>query len=193
MKTLRLCILLAVLQLLLVLVSWLLTAAMPDLAMRSLLSPEGIRWFFGHFTENIAQPLLVWLILFYIAFISYRHGGLQRALSSLIRGERLMLRHRSGLWLVLWVFLIMVISLLLLVVLPRSVLTSVTGDLFPSSFSAALIPSLAFILFVSSVTFSVVTGQMRQFRRPYKGRFSVWLLVYVLGMTLYQSLRFVFG
>ena len=100
MKVLRLCILLIVLQLLLVLVSWLLTAAMPDLAMRSLLSPEGIRWFFGHFTENIAQPLLVWLILFHIAFIAYRQGGLQHALSSLIRGERLMLRHRSGLWLV---------------------------------------------------------------------------------------------
>ena len=44
---------LGVFQIILILVSWLITAAMPELFVRSLLSSEGIRWFFGQFTSNI--------------------------------------------------------------------------------------------------------------------------------------------
>ena len=50
-------------QCVLVLVSWLQTAAMPETFPRTLLNAEGIRWFFGRFTENLMQPMLVWLLL----------------------------------------------------------------------------------------------------------------------------------
>ena len=39
----------------------------------------------------------------------------------------------------------------------------------------------------------MATGQMRNFRRPYQSRLSIWLLAYVLLMQLYHSLRFVVG
>ena len=182
MKVVRLCIVLGALQVLLVLASWLVTAVMPETSVRSLLSPEGIRWFFGHFTENMAQPLLVWIVLLYVAFNAYRRAGLQHAMSLLLKGERLMLRQRSALWLVL-----------MLIVLPNPLLASVTGSLFPSSFSSAFIPIVAFLVFIGSITYAMATGQFRNFRRPYQSRLSVWLLVYILAMQLYQSLRFVFG
>ena len=188
MKVVRLCIVLGVLQVLLVLASWLVTAVMPETSVRSLLSPEGIRWFFGHFTENMAQPLLVWFILLYVAFNAYRRAGLQHAMSLLLKGERLMLRQRSALWLVLIVAVIV-----MLIVLPNPLLASVTGSLFPSSFSSAFIPIVAFLVFIGSITYAMATGQFRNFRRPYQSRLSVWLLVYILAMQLYQSLRFVFG
>ena len=54
---------LALAEVMLILVSWLLTAAVPEASMRSLLSSEGIRWFFGHFSDNLATPVLVWLLL----------------------------------------------------------------------------------------------------------------------------------
>lgn len=190
MKVVRLCIVLGVLQVLLVLASWLVSAVMPDTSMRSLLSPEGVRWFMGCFTQNMAQPLLVWLVLFYIAFNAYRLGGLQHAMSSLLRGERLMLRQRSALWLVLIIIVAIIAVLLMLIVLPNPILSSVTGSLFPSSFSSALIPILAFILFIGSVTYAMATGQ---FRKPYQSRFALWLLLYILFMQFYQSLRFVLG
>ena len=48
-------------QIVLVLASWLITAAMPDVFPRSLLSPEGIRWFFGNVGEDAkAARQLVW-------------------------------------------------------------------------------------------------------------------------------------
>ena len=177
MKVVRLCIVLGALQVLLVLASWLVTAVMPETSVRSLLSPEGIRWFFGHFTENMAQPLLVWIVLLYVAFNAYRRAGLQHAMSLLLKGERLMLRQRSALWLVLIVVGAIVAVIVMLIILPNPLLASVTGSLFP----------------IGSITYAMATGQFRNFRRPYQSRLSIWLLVYILAMQLYQSLRFVFG
>ena len=55
-------LLLVVAELLLVLLSWLLSAMMTE-GVRSMLSSEGIRWFFGSFSEVVQTPLLVWLLL----------------------------------------------------------------------------------------------------------------------------------
>ena len=63
-------------QIVLVLASWLITAAMPDVFPRSLLSTEGIRWFFGTFTANLQSPWLVWLLLISIAWGTLRASGL---------------------------------------------------------------------------------------------------------------------
>lgn len=69
-------------QIVLVLASWLITAAMPDVFPRSLLSPEGIRWFFGTFTANLQSHWLVWLLLISIAWGTLRASGL---LNTIIR------------------------------------------------------------------------------------------------------------
>jgi len=61
-------IILVVAQLMIILLSWLLSAALPDLSVHSLLSSEGIRWFFGQFSSNIATPLTAWLIVAVIAY-----------------------------------------------------------------------------------------------------------------------------
>ena len=52
----------AILQVALFLVSWLITAASPETTVRSLLSNEGIRWFFGSVVDNVASPPLVWIV-----------------------------------------------------------------------------------------------------------------------------------
>ena len=53
-----LCFVLVIAEVLLVIVSWLLSAAMME-GVRSLLSSEGVRWFFGSFTMIVASPLLM--------------------------------------------------------------------------------------------------------------------------------------
>ena len=59
-------ILLLIAQVLLVLVSWLLSASMTE-GVHSLLSSEGIRWFVGQYVNMLASPLLVWLLLLSMA------------------------------------------------------------------------------------------------------------------------------
>ncbi len=62
---------LMVLQLLTVFGSWLVTAAFPDVNINSLLSGRGFRWFVGQFTNNLKCDMLVWLLLFSVAWGVY--------------------------------------------------------------------------------------------------------------------------
>ena len=180
-------------QLLVVLVSWLIPAAMPDIAMHSLLSSEGLRWFFGRFTSNLAHPFLVWFILLYVACVAYRQSGLQHALTSIVRGERLLLRQRTALWLVLAELVIILCVIIGLAFVPHAMLLSVTGALFPSSFAASLGPLAAFTLFIVSVSYAAANGQLRHLSHPVNNHVAHWLLVYILAMQLWQSILFVFS
>ena len=67
-------------EVLLILVSWLLSATMTE-GVRSLLSTEGIRWFFGQFTSMQASPWLVWLLLLSVAWGSVSGSGLIASLT----------------------------------------------------------------------------------------------------------------
>lgn len=196
-------------QLALILLSWLITAAFPELPIRSLLSSEGVRWFFGSFTANQLTPLLAWFITavmavgacvrsrLWAAFCTKMSGLLHRRDSTDGR-QGLHYRERIGLRLALAEFMVYVVIMLLLTVVPHAILLSVTGELFPSAFSSSLIPSLSFVLIVMSLSYGVASGTVDSVARMH------WVLVggleagarivpaYVIGVQLYMSLLYVF-
>lgn len=189
---------LALAMLLLVFLSWIITAAMPDMPLRSLLSAEGIRWFFGHFVDNLQTPLLVWMVLATIAYGALREGGLLSAVLHLRNrmkeyGERIALR------IVMAELVIFFIIMALLTLVPGAVLLSVTGSLYPSSFSQSLVPAVCFALSVMGATYGVVSGRLHTlgdvFHSLTSGFDSVgkWFVIYVLAAELYFSIGFVFG
>ena len=106
-------------ELILILVSWLLSATMTE-GVRSLLSGEGVRWFFGSFTDMVASPWLVWLLVVAMAGgCLWRSGLLHRSQS----GYRERMAFRTALaFLVLYVGVI-----LMLTIVPHAVLLSATG------------------------------------------------------------------
>ena len=69
------CVAFGVAELLLVILSWLLSATRLE-GVRSLISSEGIRWFVGEFTYTLASPLLVWLLLVLVALGCLQRSGL---------------------------------------------------------------------------------------------------------------------
>ena len=99
---------LAALQILLILVSWIVSSATQQTYVHSLLSSEGIRWFMGRFSENLATPVLVWLLVAAIAYGVLRTSGLAQAIADLIHGKRPSYRQRFALT-VSMVLLILVI------------------------------------------------------------------------------------
>ncbi len=99
-------------QIVLVLASWLITAAMPEVFPRSLLSPEGIRWFFGTFTANLQSPWLVWLLLISIAWGTLRASGL-------LNYDHKVYRQRNALRLVCLEFVLFIGVMLLLTLIPQ--------------------------------------------------------------------------
>ncbi|MBW4897700.1 ABC transporter permease [Prevotella denticola] len=196
-------------QLALILLSWLITAAFPELPIRSLLSSEGVRWFFGSFTANQLTPLLAWFITaamavgacvrsrLWAAFCTKMSGLLHRRDSTDGR-QGLHYRERIGLRLALAEFMVYVIIMLLLTVVPHAILLSVTGELFPSAFSSSLIPSLSFVLIVMSLSYGVASGTVDSVARMHRvlvGGLEVGARIvpaYIIGVQLYMSLLYVF-
>ena len=196
-------------QLALILLSWLITAAFPELPIRSLLSSEGVRWFFGSFTANQLTPLLAWFITaamavgacvrsrLWAAFCTKMSGLLHRRDSTDGR-QGLHYRERIGLRLALAEFMVYVVIMLLLTVVPHAILLSVTGELFPSAFSSSLIPSLSFVLIVMSLSYGVASGTVDSVARMHRvlvGGLEAGVRIvpaYVIGVQLYMSLLYVF-
>ena len=184
---------LVVAQLLLILVSWFVTAAWPDVPMRSLLSSEGIRWLFGSFAQNLLTPLLAWLLLGSIAYGAVVSSGLTEL------HRPFTYRQRSALRFVALEALLFVVVLLLLTLIPQAPLLSATGQLFPSAFSDGLVPFLCFAVTVMAITFGLTTGRLNTLSDVVRsltvgfGKWATLWLLYVLGMEFYASFCYFWG
>ena len=142
-----------VLQILVILGSWFVTVMFPTLPVRSMLSSEGIRWFLGQYTSNLASPLLVWLVLAGMTYGALRSSGLSRAIMYF---SNISYRQRFALKVVVAELVFFAIVLFLMTFLPQAILLSVTGELFPSSFSRSLIPIVCFLLTLFSITYGLI-------------------------------------
>ena len=201
---------LLVAQLALILLSWLVTAAFPELPMRSVLSSEGIRWFFGSFVSNQLSPLLIYFIMAVMAVGACVRSRLYDALRETLSNTRSSLttssnhqhkvhyREKVGLRIALVEFIVYVIIMVLLTAIPHAILLSVTGQLFPSSFSSSFIPSLSLIIIIMSLTYGVASGTIDSVAKMHKvlvGGLEVGsrlVPTYVVGIQLYMSIRYVF-
>ena len=197
-------------QLALILLSWLVTAAFPELPMRSVLSSEGIRWFFGSFVSNQLSPLLIYFIMAVMAVGACVRSRLYDALRETLSNTRSSLttssnhqhkvhyREKVGLRIALFEFIVYVIIMILLTAIPHAILLSVTGQLFPSSFSSSFIPSLSLIIIIMSLTYGVASGTIDSVAKMHKvlvGGLEVGsrlVPTYVVGIQLYMSIRYVF-
>ena len=90
------------------------------------------------------------------------------------------------------------IVMLLLTAIPHAILLSVTGQLFPSSFSSSFIPSLSLIIIIMSLTYGVASGTIDSVAKMHKilvGGLEVgakFIPTYVIGIQLYMSIIYVF-
>lgn len=180
-----------------VLGTWLWSAAMPSSSVRPLLSDAGIRWFFGTFVANLARPLLIYIILLDIAMGLCVRSGLGHALSRLFRkGTPLDSLQKRGMWAVLEVMVVEV-GVMALLTLPRhAILLSVTGAFYPSSASVSLIPVLAFMLLSASLMFGLFSGTLHNYKEAViytlQGgkHLKVILCFYVLLMELAAIIKY---
>lgn len=184
-------LLLALAQVILVLLSWLITAAMPDVFPRSMLSPEGIRWFFGSFSDNLESPWLVGLLLICIAW-----GTLQT--SGLLHFDRTIYRHRNALRLVLIELVLFVAVILLLTVVPHAILLNVMGGIEASSFSRSILPYICFAVIVMSLSFGAVSNRLQGIEAMGESlsegirMAAPYFVIYILANQLYSSIEYLF-
>ena len=188
-------LLLLLAELVLILLSWILSATGME-GVRSLLSSEGVRWFFGNFTVMVASPLLVWLLLFLIALGTFQRSGLVGVLR---RFSLPSYRDRIAMRMSLMLLVAYLVVIALLTVFPHAILLSATGQLFPSAFSRSLVPVVAFGVVLVSLTFGMMSGRFRTMDDILDvlsfgiQRGAPLLVLYILAIQFCQSLRFVFA
>ena len=107
-------------------------------------------------------------------------------------------REKVGLRIALIEFIVYVVVMILLTAIPHAILLSVTGQLFPSSFSSSFIPSLSFVITIMSLTYGVASGTIDSVVKMHKilvGGLEVgskFIPTYVIGIQLYMSVIYVF-
>ena len=190
-----LCLTVVIAETLLVILSWLLSAMRVE-GVRSLLSSEGIRWFFSSFNNLIASPVLVGLLLLLCAL-----GCLQKCRVTVIFGgeKTINFRDRLALYVAIAFLLIYVAIIVLLTLMPHAILLSATGHLFPSAFSRSLVPIIAFGICIFSVAFGLMAGVMQNLSDILQAlsfgiaKGAPLLVFYLFAVQLVGCLRFVFG
>ena len=176
---------LALAQLLLFLLSWLIVAARPDTPMRSLLSNEGIRWFFGSFVDNVSTPPLAWLVLLAMAM-------------GAVEGSMILKVWREGRksWTYRQTFAFRIV--LLLAVISHAPLLSATGSLAHSPFSHSLVSLIAGAISVAAITFGLLTAAMRSVEDVVSAmargisQCSWLILCFIFASELFYSIAYVF-
>ena len=184
-------IILVVAQLMIILLSWLLSAALPDLSVHSLLSSEGIRWLFGQFSSNIATPLTAWLI---VAVIAY---GCLSSCGILELKHPLDFRQRVAIRFVVFEIVVFVAIILLLTLMTHAVLLSIDGDICSGSLANSIIPYLSLVVCMTSITYAYLSGRCNTkaelFDMLCEGnrQLSPLFIIYVLLTQLVYSVLYV--
>lgn|SRR5574344_66195 len=184
-----------IMQVFVILISWIISAAEPDGNMRSLLSGDGIKWFLGNFTDNLASPLFIWLILLSISYGTLKFSGLLEVFTKRQNATR----QEFALRIVIIEIVIFFIIMLLFTAMPHALLLSATGEIFPSSFSRSFIPCIAFSIGIFSVTYGMLSGKYNNITDIFHSftiglhPISPLIFIYILTAQLYYSIRYIIG
>lgn len=181
-------------QIMVVILSWMIKTIYPDFNGRSLLSGEGVRWFLGNFTNNVASNILVWIILIGLSWGSIRASNILQVFK---RSHTLSYRERLGFRVVLIEIMIWGIVIVLLSFIPHAAMLSITGQLFPSSFSKSIVPLIAFIALFSSITYGLIIGKLRKGNLIIEAlsngikQIAPYIIIYIILVQLIYSIKFV--
>ena len=185
---------LLLLHIIVVILSWMIKTIYPEFNGRSLLSGEGVRWFLGNFTNNVASNILVWIILIGLSWGSIRASNILQVFK---RSHTLSYRERLGFRIVLIEIMIWGIVIVLLSFIPHAAMLSITGQLFPSSFSKSIVPLIAFIALFSSITYGLIIGRLRKGNLIIEAlsngikQIAPYIIIYIILVQLIYSIKFV--
>lgn len=189
------CLVLFVLQIAVVMGSWVASVLYPELAIRSMFVGESVRWFWSTLADNMSSTILVWLLLSGAMTELFVGGGLSKAIVSYKQTTDY---ERMALMVVAWELVAMFMVLFLLAFVPHAVLLSALGTITPNSYLDSFVIMLIVGVCIMSLTYGMVTGRYASFVDAYGAAASgvattaPLVIVYLLAAELYCSVVWVF-
>ena len=185
---------LLLLQIMVVILSWMIKTIFPEFNGRSLLSGEGVRWFLGNFTKNVASNVLVWIILLGLSWGAIHSSKIIQVLKY---SHILSYKERLGLQIILIEIMVWFSGIVLLSFVPHATMLSITGELFSSSFSKSIIPLIAFIVLLNSISYGIIVGRFRKGSQIIEAlsngikQITPYIIIYIIFIQLFYSVKFV--
>ncbi len=186
-------VVLIVAQLLLVLLSWIIAAALPSAPIRSLLNDGGVRHMFYSFTDSLMSPVVIWILLYSMVYGIWRGSRL-----SSLDVSNLTFRKRLAMRTIIFETVIYIAIMLIFTVIPHAILLSVTGSLITLDFFNGLIPNIALFLAIIFITygsitrnFSSVSSVLHSISDGISSSSFIWT-PYILFMLFMHSVIYVF-
>ena len=185
---------LILINLLLLPVSWIVSATFPESHYHSLIGADGIRWMLMRLTWLLSSPLLVWLLFASIAWGSISFSKLPSSFWAYYRSEKQPFRVRLAVRLSCALTLVSLLVVYFLALAPHAPLLGITGGrqyevVVP--LTCLLMTGIgvfhAFVAGMASTSadlFDLLSFGLR--RSPFV------ILFYLVFMQLYFSLRYVF-
>ena len=184
-----------VLQMFLIFGSWISSAINPNFPIRSMLGSDGLRWLFGTLSVNFNSIGLVWILLVGIAIGTFVKS---RLLYVIVSHKQTNSYERMALFVCLWEVICMIAVMTLLAFIPHAILLSSIGTLFPSSFSASIVPTATFCIVVVALTYGCITGTFHSFESVFLAMcngisfIAPVMIAYIAISELYSSVQWVF-
>lgn len=182
------------LQILVILLSWILNVAVPDLGVHSLLSGEGLRLMLASYLDNISGILLGSIILLSVGCGALVRCGIFGALFNI---RELEFRHRFALQMCIVEILLAIALALLVIFLPHSPMMSVTGHYFPGPLLYCIVPYTSIVMMLLAYTYSLLGGDLVSLAEAadistYGLKKSAWIIVlYLIVMELVSTIAYV--
>lgn len=188
---------LAVTNIIVIIGSWIVGAAVPSTHLRSMLSEEGIRWFVGNFAEIMGSQILVWILLASFATGVLRTSGITEVIKKIIHHERIEYRQRLALNILVITISMIICIMAYLTLMPQAVLLGASGKLFPSSFASGIVPIILFTITITAIIYGIVSQTIRSIHQITDAichgvsSFAPLFLIYILTAQLIYCLAFV--
>ncbi len=187
---------LLVAQILLIFVSWVVDA-MQWCEVNSLLSASGIRWVLSKYSDNMASPVLIWILLIACAYGAITHNHLPCTMYNADSDTDSQPKHMARI-VVIVLAAIILIAISLLAFLPHAILLSATGNLYPSPFSDSIIPVLCCSTIFLSWIYGSITGTITSIQSAFESlvsgirAFAPIIVLYFFITLFYHSVMHVF-
>lgn len=182
-----------------VLFSWLLSATSTGSSVRSLLSAEGLRWFWGTVLDGMSSPLLASLLLVAMTTGAAGGCGLWSSVRTALSGGRQTYRHHVALAVSLTLIVLLLAAYAAAGLAPHALLSGVTGSLWISPFLAGLLPAVCIAVMLGAIAYGFQTGTLTgvddAFHPFVRGLKTAAPLVppLITLLTLWRSLMFAIG
>lgn len=156
---------LLVLQVLVVLLSWIISTAMPELAFNSLLSSKGIRWFWSSMLDNIGNDHLSSLLLLAISIGSLVWSGFPK---KIIRPSSCDFQERFAMKVFFAEIFLFGFLIAYVLLRPHSPFLAIDGSLVNGPVWSCIIPAFSLMLLICSESYAFFIGKLNSYKNAEK-------------------------